>query len=175
MRQETRLEDAVRELQAVHEIMNLEADYAYATDTHDADLYASVFTKDGVMDFGDLGLRAQGRENLKKLCSVMHMGFSFAMHCMHNPHIVVNGDTAEGRFYWEAALTWALTNEPVLASGRSFEKFARTDEGWKIKEKLTTWNYFTRFDQGWVKEPMMEVGDLMGMVPDLLGGDFLKE
>lgn len=167
MSQHKDLEARIRDLEAIHEIMNLEADYAYANDTQDPDLYASVFTEDGVVEMGGLGLRITGRDNLKEYCRAFPLGFAFSMHCMHNPHIAVNGDTAKGRFYWEASLTWAPTNEAVITGGFSHDEFVKTDQGWKIKEKITTLHYFTRYDKGWVEEPMMEVGDLASLIPSL--------
>ena len=151
------LETRIRDLEAMHEIMNLESDYAYADDTHDPELYASVFAEDGVIDFGPPVGRVAGRESLKQLRSSDNT-HPFSMHCWHNPHIVVNGDTAKGRFYWEASMTWAPTNEAVLVGGVSHEEFVKTAEGWKIKAKIVTMHYFTPYDKGWVKEKVMDLG-----------------
>ena len=153
MNTEKGLEARVRDLEAIHEIMNLEADYCYAADTQQPDSYANVFAKDGVLDVGPFGGRVTGREAIREFCrEAFPPAFAFGMHCLHNPRIVVNGDTAKGRFYWEAALTWKATNEAVWQAGCYDDEYVKTDEGWKIKEKVITFYYFTPYDKGWVKE-----------------------
>jgi len=147
----SKLEAMVRDLKAVHEIMNLEADYCYAADSYDGDLFASVFTEDGVLDTPKGN--AVGREALKVLCrDQFPRGFSFSMHFLHNPRIEVNGDTATGKFYWEASLTYTETNVPTRAAGTYDSRYVKTEEGWKIKEKFVNFFYDTPFDKGWVKE-----------------------
>jgi ketosteroid isomerase-like protein len=155
MSKEKHLEARVRDLEAVHEIMNLEADYAYAADTQQSELYASVFAEDGVLDLRPFGDRIAGREAIRRFREESPKKVTFSVHYLHNPHIVVNGDTAKGRFYWLAALTWAATNEAVWSSGCYQDEFVKTNEGWKIKEKVMTWHYRTPYDKGWVKERMI--------------------
>ena len=175
MAQKKDLEARIRDLEAVQEIMNLEADYAYANDTQDVNLYASLFTEDGVLVMDGLGLELAGRDRLKEFCNMFFLGFSFSMHLMHNPHIVVDGDRASGRFYWEATVTWTPTNEAVITGGVSHDDFVKTDEGWKIKKKAASWHYFSRYELGWVKEPMMDMGEGVTELLSLLGGGSVKE
>ncbi len=146
------LEARIRDLEAIHEIMNLEADYCYAADSYDGDTFANVFTEDGVLDIIPMGKLA-GREALRALCrDKFPQGFSFAMHFLHNPRIEVNGDTATGKFYWQASLTHPGTDTATNAAGTYDSKYTKTDEGWKIKEKVVNFFYDTPYDKGWVKE-----------------------
>jgi hypothetical protein len=145
------LEAMVRDLNATHEIMNLEADYCYAADSYDGDLFAGIFVEDGVLDTPKG--KAVGREELKVLCrDHFPRGFSFSMHFMHNPRIEVNGDTATGKFYWEASLTHPDPNTATRAAGTYDSQYVKTDEGWKIKKKFVNFFYDTPYDKGWVKE-----------------------
>ena len=151
MDKNSELESMVRDLSATHEIMNLEADYCYAVDSYDGDLFASIFVEDGVLDTPKG--KADGREELKVLCrDHFPRGFSFSMHFLHNPRIVVTGDTATGKFYWEASLTHPDPNTATRAAGTYDSQYVRTDEVWKIKEKFVNFFYDTPYDKGWVKE-----------------------
>jgi hypothetical protein len=152
MEKDSELEATVRDLKAIHEIMNLEADYCYAADSYDGDLFASVFAEDGVLDVIHMG-KTVGREALRVLCSEqMPRGLSFSMHFLHNPRIVIDGDRATGKFYWEASLTYPNPNTATRAAGTYDSKYIRTNGGWKIKEKVVNFFYDTPFNKGWVKE-----------------------
>ena len=144
-----------KDREAIHEIMNLESDYAFAVDTRQVDLFVNLFTEDGVIDLRPYGDRIVGKEALRKFREESPKKVAFSVHYLSNPHIVVNGDTARGRFYWLAALEWVATGEAVWSSGYYQDKFVRTAEGWKIKEKVMTWFYRTPYDKGWVKERIM--------------------
>jgi len=151
------LETRIRDLEAVHEIMNLEADYAWGADSGQPDLRASVFADDGVFIHPPFvptitsleSIRTYFREQSPK-------GYTLSSHRIHNPHIVVNWDTAKGRFYFAIALTLAQTNEATWAAGIYEDEFVRTDQGWKIKVKNIKMLYLTPYDQGWAKKNMIE-------------------
>ena len=146
------LEATVTELKAIHEIMNLEADYCYAADSYDGDAFANVFAEDGILDIIPMGKTA-GRQNLRVLCSEQFpRGFSFSMHFLHNPRIVVKGDRATGKYCWEASLTYPDPNTATRAAGTYDSRYIKTNEGWKIQEKVVNFFYDTPFDKGWVKE-----------------------
>ncbi|MCX5998207.1 MAG: nuclear transport factor 2 family protein [Chloroflexi bacterium] len=49
MSKEKDLEARIRDQEAMHEILNLEAEYAFAVDTRQTDLLLSLFTEDGVV------------------------------------------------------------------------------------------------------------------------------
>jgi ketosteroid isomerase-like protein len=149
------MEARVRDLEAVHAIMNLEADYAFAADTRQTDLLVNLFTEDGVIDVRPYGERIVGREAIRRFRAESPNKVASSVHYLHNPHIVVDGNTARGRFYWLAALNWVATNEAVWSSGFYQDEFVKTDEGWKIKKKVMTWFFRTPYDKGWVKEKIM--------------------
>ncbi len=149
------LESRIQDLEAIQEIMNLEADYCFGADNHDSDLYASVFAEDGVLIAGPRG-EQRGREAIKAFCrDQIPLGFSFSIHFLHNPRIVVNGDAATGKFYWQASLTHPGTNTATWAAGAYDTEYIKTEEGWKIKKKVVDFFYNTPYDKGWVKERFM--------------------
>jgi len=149
------VEFRLRDLEAVHEIMNLESQYAFAADTRQVDLYLDLFTEDGVIDLRPYGERIEGREAIRRFREASPEKVASSVHYLHNPHIVVDGNRARGRFYWLAALHWVATDEAVWSSGYYQDEFVRTEEGWKIKEKRMTWFFRTPYDKGWVKEKIM--------------------
>jgi len=147
------LQETIRELEDVRDIFNLAAEYCYAADSQNPEAYASVFAEDGILDVGPMGGQIEGRDAIRQFChETFPPAVSFSIHYLHNPHIVVCGDTAKGRFYWEAPITWRPTNEAVWQAGSYDDQYVRTEEGWKIKKKLVTFYYATPFDKGWVKE-----------------------
>jgi len=158
MNREESVESRLRRLEAVQEIMDLESQYAFAADTRDTDLYVSLFTEDGVIDLRPYGDRIVGREAIRRFRQASPDKVAFSVHYLHNPHIVVDGDRAWGRFYWLAALDWVATGEAVWSSGYYLDEFVRTDEGWRIKEKVMKWFFRSPYDKGWVKERIMGEG-----------------
>ncbi|NQT48646.1 MAG: nuclear transport factor 2 family protein [Chloroflexi bacterium] len=155
MSQEQDMEARLQKLEAIQEITNLESQYAFAADTRQVDIYVNLFTEDGVIDLRPYGERIMGREAIRRFREASPEKVAFSVHYLHNPHIVVDGNRAWGRFYWLAALNWAATNEAVWSSGYYEDKFVKTDEGWKIKEKVMIWFFRTPYDKGWVKEKIM--------------------
>jgi len=152
MDKDRNMEAVVKELKAVREIMNLEAAYCYAADSYDGASFADVFTEDGVLDVVHMG-KTVGREALQTICrDQFPIGFSFGMHFLHNPLIRVDGEKATGKFYWHASITYKETNTATWAAGTYDSQYIRTEEGWKIKEKVVHFFYDTPFDKGWVKE-----------------------
>jgi len=147
------LEARFSELEDIQEILNLEAEYCYAADNQDPEAYASVFTEDGVLDVATMEGQVEGREALRQLVvEAFPQSLAFSIHCLHNPLVKVDGDTAKGKFYWQAPVTWKPTNEAVWQAGLYDDEYVRTDEGWKIKKKVVTFFYGTPYDKGWVKQ-----------------------
>ena len=146
------IEAKIHDLEAVHEIMNLEAECAFAADTGQADKYADIFTEDAVLDLRPYGEMLEGREAIRRFRQESPKRVAFSVHYLGNPHIVVNGTTATGRLYWLAALTMANTNEGVWSSGYYLDEFVKTEDGWKIKKRVMKWYYRTPYEKGWARE-----------------------
>ena len=141
MSEKDQLEARVRNIEAVHDIINLETDYCFAVDILDGDAFAATFVTDGVLEIEAMG-RSVGRDAIRSMCvDQFSKGFSSAMHFLHNPRIVVDGDTATGKYYWHASLTSPDSGAVKSASGKYDCKYVKTDEGWKIMEKKVKFVY----------------------------------
>jgi hypothetical protein len=89
-------------------IENLQARYLFALDFHDADLYVTTFTPDGVLDYGTGDVR--GREAIKKVIAGMPgnaaaqettgLRPAAGRHHISNIVLQIDGDRAIGRAYW---------------------------------------------------------------------------
>ena len=139
------LEARILELEDVRAITDLEADYAHAADTVDPDGYGGVFTEDSVIELGERGeqptQRVSGRAAISDFCrNVIGKSYKFAMHSLHNPQIVVDGDTATGRLYFEAT-THSVSDETGWSSGSYQDEYVRTPEGWKISKKVISFAF----------------------------------
>lgn len=141
------LEARVQDLEAECEIRNLIARYLLRVDAKDFEGIAEAFAKDGVMDFGGLvGLGAyKGREAIAKAFRDTEgamVGFSW--HLAHTPYIEVHGNKASGHWGWTV-----LSCYPELGAmefgGVYEDEYVKTDEGWKIKKKLSTAYYTMDF------------------------------
>lgn len=152
MERDRTIEARIDEMEAVHDIMNLEAELAFAADNGQPDRYAELFTEDAVLDLRPNGELLKGREAIRRFRQESPKRVTFSVHYLSNPHIVVNGDTATGRLNWLAALTKADTNQGVWSSGYYLDQFAKTADGWRIKRRTMTWYYRTPYDKGWARE-----------------------
>ena len=90
------------------EIENLMAYYIYAMDWEDPDAYASVFTPDGVLTWANGDVK--GREAIRAFIQaqrdppktgVPHMPGGNARHFVTNHFLVIKGNKAVSRAYWE--------------------------------------------------------------------------
>jgi len=159
------LEARIRVLEDIESIKKLRATYCYLSDAgladpKNRDELVSHLTKNAKLDFGkekvDGSLPPQSRwegiEGLKKFFGhVVPSGVSFCMHMVHNPIIEVNGDTATGRWYYEAPATKASNGEAQWMAGAYWDEYVKENGEWKISYQRMEWKYITPYDQGWAK------------------------
>jgi ketosteroid isomerase-like protein len=144
------LDVRIRRLEDIEAIRALKARYAYLCDTgYDPDKLAALFTEDGVWESDKFG-RHVGRAAIREFFAGTSSSITFAMHYMTNPEIEVAGDDASGRWHLFQACTFAENNTPIWGSGRYFERYRRTDEGWRFRHLTLTSCFWTPFDRGWV-------------------------
>jgi len=123
------------------EIEDLQARYMFALDWQDADLYASTFTKDGVLDWA--GGVVKGRDAIRKEVQGMKATFdkraaseaperpSRLRHFISNIVIKVHGDTATGRAYWFEFDDNIRDRRPYLgAYGHYDDEMRKVDGHW---------------------------------------------
>lgn len=127
----TRVEDVLA-------ILSLQVDYARAADSFDGDVYAAVFTEDGVLDGSDCGFPvATGRA---EIAAVMNQAFRQQTHNIHmttNQRVLaVEGDLATGfaYFFQRSILKNGGRTELV---GRYDDEYRRGADGsWKIRQRV---------------------------------------
>lgn len=154
MSEEASLEMMIKKLEAIQAIINLESDYGFASDTGNVNLLLDLFTDDGVIVLPS-GERIVGKEAIRKFREGAPKRVAFSVHYLLNPHIVVDGDRAQARYHWLAALEWVNPRKAVWSSGYYQDEFIRTENGWKFKQKKMNPLFRTSYDKGWVKERMM--------------------
>ncbi len=164
------LEARVRNLEDIEAIRKLKARYcdlcdAGLTKDENRDALVALFTADAKVDFGmGEGSAFEGKAGLEIFFGQMvPAGVTFCMHMVHNSVIDVDGDTATGRWYFEAPTTNAVTNKAQWMAGRYIEEYTREGEAWKFSSMKTEWNYIAPYDEGW--------GDASGNVRGQAAGE----
>jgi len=150
------LEARVQRLEDIEEIRRLKATYcdlcdAGLGDEKNRDALLELFIEDARVDFGmGEGSQFSGQAGLQTFFGqFVPNSVSFCMHMVHNSVIDVSGDTAKGRWYFEAPTTNAITNEPQWMAGRYIEEYVRVGEKWKFSSIETQWNYIAPYAEGW--------------------------
>jgi uncharacterized protein (TIGR02246 family) len=142
------VEARLARLEARAQIEELRANYCYHVDDADGEAFASLFAEDALLDFGSAGTYA-GREELRDFVeSVVPDHYEFIVHMVHNPVIRVDGDSATGRWYFEAPAT-TTDGEDVWIQGRYDDEYARVDGEWLFAAVTARFNYVADYDEGW--------------------------
>lgn len=121
-------------------IVDLLHRYATGLDTKDWDLLASVFTADGVADYSALGGVNEGPAAICKLCSGALGGLDASQHIITNEVIVIDGDRATARCYFQAQHVFAGAEggDNFLVGGTYDDELVRTADGWRIQRRTLT-------------------------------------
>jgi hypothetical protein len=124
--------------------------YAVAIDTKDWDLLATCFTPDAHLDYSAVG-GAKGAypEVAAWLAETLAM-FPMTQHFVTNRHVRLDGDEARGRSYFYNPMG---SPRPDGADGITLffvggyynDVFRRTDDGWRIVERVEENAWFDRF------------------------------
>jgi len=129
------------------EIAEMQSRYMFALDWYDGDVYAGLFTPDGVLEWPEGS--AAGQEAIRNACVRIGQYFgrisaaaaptkaSHLRHFVTNQVIDVQGDIARARAYW---LDLDNDNKPrwpyVAAYGYYEDDLLRTAEGWRFTRRL---------------------------------------
>ena len=109
--------------------------YAQGADRRDKQLWASIFTEDGVIEAP--GIRLEGRADIVAALDAMARLYVATQHRVHNQVVSIDGDTAEGETYSTAdhlsaadgthtILTWAI---------RYQDRWRRVDGAWRFSRR----------------------------------------
>jgi SnoaL-like domain len=153
----------IRVLEDIESIKKLKALYCYLADEGIAgdvgryDELVSHFTDDGWVDFEGFGIH-KGKEALGKFFKeLVHSLWSYAAHMVMNPIIEVDGDNANGKWFAHVACTTRESNRAVWVQGIYDEEYVKVVGEWKWKYIKFTPDFFTPFDEGWVKTRIMNL------------------
>jgi hypothetical protein len=137
---------AVQEMLDKMTIGEMQSRYMYALDWWDADMYASVFTDDGVLEWPEG--RAEGKEAIHKACIRIGQYFTkiaesaapkkpFKLrHFVTNRVFDIKGDHAKAWAYWMDLNNDNMERWPYVAAYGYYEDtLIRTAEGWKFTKR----------------------------------------
>lgn len=150
------LEERIQRLEDIDAIAKLQARYIDYNDggwkggTHlFPEAVADLFVADGVWEGPSGTARAVGREAIIELFR-QFAAVPFIVHCITNPIIEVDGDTAHGE--WHAIIPTTMPDGLALWTiGKYINDYVRTAQGWKYQSLYFEAATVTPYDQGWGK------------------------
>jgi hypothetical protein len=122
------------------EIDDLGTRYATAVDSKDWDLYRTCFTADAFIDYTAAGGISGGVDEITAWLDKALGGFTHTIHYVTNRAVVLDGDAATGRLAYYNPMGLG-EDKLLIAAGYYNDKYARTDDGWRITERIEelTW------------------------------------
>lgn len=110
--------------------------YARSIDTQDQQLFMSCFTEDAL--FGLPKLRLHPDTKLENTMAFLCELFSATQHVTTNFEVSVDGDCATMRCCYIATHVWRQKlHDPLFVMGGHYEdQLVRTDDGWRIRDRL---------------------------------------
>jgi hypothetical protein len=129
----------VRLLEDQVEIMQLVAQYGPAVDSGSAEAAAALWTDDGAFDAVPY-LEMRGRGDIVEMvrgAGHQSLILNGCGHVLTVPHVVVDGDQAEGRSY-ALNIRWDADADRFWVARVSANtwRWVRTDEGWRIADRV---------------------------------------
>lgn len=141
---------ALEQLIDRQQIDDLLTRYATAVDTKDWDLYETCFTEDAFIDYesagGIKGKLPEIRAWLEKTLAM----FPMTQHVVCNRVIEIDGATAKARsvFYNPMALPQEESAHILFFDGGYYnDQLVKTENGWKIRERIEESSYSTRLSR----------------------------
>lgn len=139
----TRIEDleAIKQLKALYcEICD---------DDHNPDRITTIFTEDGIWEGPGIG-KAAGHAEIRALFENFQSMMSFSQHMTMNPRINVDGDRAEGTWYFFGAFTFYRNNQARWQAARYHEVYQKISGQWKIQHlKIASPTMSAKYETGW--------------------------
>ncbi len=111
--------------------------YATGIDRRDWELFATAFTDDCELDYGEIGTW-NGADAVVEVMTQMHALAGPTMHRLSNLVITVDGDTAQARTYVDGIILGPDSQAGVNALGFYDDRLVRTDAGWRISRRTFT-------------------------------------
>ena len=152
----TTIEELARRVQLLEDteaIKQLKVQYARACDNnYNAEELAKLFTEDAVWDGRPLFGIYTGRQAIYE--HFQQASLIFAVHYFMSPDITIENDTAHARWYlWQAATR--RDNTPAWLSAFEDDDYVKISGQWLQSRMKLTVNFFTPYDEGWVKRKII--------------------
>lgn len=134
---------SLQEISDRMEIEDLLIRYSHAVDSHDWDLYRTVFTKDAYIDYSEFG---GSKGNLEETVAFLDQAmprFKSHQHMVGNTVLELDGDTARARtICFNPMVMDSDGQELVFFCGLWYrDELVRTPDGWRIKHRYEERSY----------------------------------
>jgi ketosteroid isomerase-like protein len=115
------------------EIQELLAKYARGVDTHDWDLWRSVFTEDAVIDYSKSGAACGSRDEVAEFLRHAYDTIPWATHHITNVEIELDGDRASVRAMFLNPMQLPGVDGESSTGGYYTHEMVRTPDGWRSR------------------------------------------
>ena len=149
------LEARISKVEAIQEIKNLQARYAYLIDTKQGGKVPDLFADNFIAEYDYMGTYKTKAE-LGGFLTAAGGAAPLFIHQMLTPLIELDGDKAKGTWYLFALFTVTYPEGPVggWAQGKYENDYVKEDGKWKFKHLRFKFTLQTPYEDGWVKTPM---------------------
>jgi len=131
----------LQEISDRFEIIDLLTAYCVAIDKKDIDAFDRIFSHDARLNFSRAGGPNSDLQTVKKFLEE-NLGDLPRQHLISNFEFKIQGDSAEVRYLCYNPLELPPKGEEVMLWGLWYnDKCVRTQEGWRIIEKVTEPSY----------------------------------
>jgi uncharacterized protein (TIGR02246 family) len=150
------LEQRVQRLEDVEAIRRLKQEYAgYCDNAYEPDGLASLFMEDATWDAIELDFHLAGRQKIHDFFAEVHKDNSFALHYIlgHVIDVAEDGENATGTWYiWMPA---TIKGDATWTAAQYTDTYKKVDGRWFFQTVRIDYGFFTTYEKGWVKEPML--------------------
>ncbi len=130
---------SLQEISDRFEIQDLLVDYAHAIDQKNWDALDDIFTEDAFIDYSVMGGAKGSLLEIKKFLAEAMPIFPHTQHLVANMQIRIDGDQGTGRIMCHnpQVMDVGEGKRHVFLLGLWYvDKYARTADGWRIKERV---------------------------------------
>lgn len=136
-------------LEDIEAIKRLKAEYCdICDDDHNQDRIVGIFVEDGVWEGKGVG-HARGHAELRKLFKSFQERISFSQHNVFNPRIEVNGDRAQGIWYFLGPFTFRKENRQAWLAARYEDDYVKISGVWKFQHLRAIGRMVAPYETGW--------------------------
>jgi ketosteroid isomerase-like protein len=144
------LEQRITRIEDLEAIKQLKARYCeICDDDHNPDRITSVFAEDAIWEGRGIA-KAKGHAEIRALFESFQKMMSFTQHMTMNPIIDVDGDRAQGTWYFFGTFTFYEGNQAKWQSARYHEDYVKLDGAWKIQHlRVKGPTMSADYEKGW--------------------------